>query len=808
MPKRKSYKKKLPKYSNGGPPVNGKHQADILNAKTYLTSMANSPLFAERYQKMTGETNPEVIERARQNILSNISNTGVDYISPFAMQMRGSKGFMDYDKNKLFLSERIKNKDLTASDLLTHELSHGSLPMPNPDDIQQNKLSDPRFGNIINLNQYAKLKKQYEQQFSPFVDGKPNERFTREFRGTPGIFERRDAFLLAGNRGNLSSYEDEMANQFFNYLTDPTEIKSRVDVGRRFLKDKGLYDPTTQRFTDKDYDNLKKEFENLPRKQHKEKYESYGDIFDLLYNYPKEDVINMFNSFVSNKPDTNTNLNINQAKHGGYIHTNMAGKINKRKGLPTNFPRYNGGGYGVGSAALTGALNSTLGPTSGNFNWLSLAPSAMGLARSFQQPQGEMDYGTNEYFQDRNRQAGQVAAGNQLLTTGLNMVAPGAGTAVQLLGTLGNLAANKDQYGVASTGAGAVVEDILNPVQKFANVGEELKKGDIKQAFLEGLPGYGGIAQRKQAMGEVNSLYNKFTTQRTTDQQDAYTQNVKAAEGQYLAYGGYMPYYALGGRARYFNGGRMANPYNKEPNAEIENEVVNHADGGIQDFSHLPRHENATEKNLVNMEDGSFVFSNRIKNPATGNYFAKDAKPLNTSQQEKILADGNTTPLTKNSAKLMFSTKKILADRLAELHEATKTYNDAQKAENEATEEFIGMLGGMYGKGGLIKRKDGSYSPRGLWDNIRANRGSGKKPTKAMLEQERKIKAQEKAMGGYMYANGGSFNNPGFMALPKYVQAKIKGNYADGGYALGESYDLSDAEIKELKRKGYTFDIE
>ena len=40
----------------------------------------------------------------------------------------------------------------------------------------------------------------------------------------------------------------------------------------------------------------------------------------------------------------------------------------------------------------------------------------------------------------------------------------------------------------------------------------------------------------------------------------------------------------------------------------------------------------------------------------------------------------------------------------------------------------------------LIKRKDGSYSPRGLWDNIRANIGSGKEPTKEMLAQEKKIK--------------------------------------------------------------------
>lgn len=44
----------------------------------------------------------------------------------------------------------------------------------------------------------------------------------------------------------------------------------------------------------------------------------------------------------------------------------------------------------------------------------------------------------------------------------------------------------------------------------------------------------------------------------------------------------------------------------------------------------------------------------------------------------------------------------------------------------------------------MIKRKDGTYSERGLWDNIRANKGSGKKPTAQMLKQERKIKAKTK----------------------------------------------------------------
>jgi len=69
----------------------------------------------------------------------------------------------------------------------------------------------------------------------------------------------------------------------------------------------------------------------------------------------------------------------------------------------------------------------------------------------------------------------------------------------------------------------------------------------------------------------------------------------------------------------------------------------------------------------------------------------------------------------------------------------------------------------------LIKRADGSYSPRGLWDNIRANAGSGKKPTKEMLAQEEKINNQM-ANGGKMssfkasniqtYTQGGNLLNP------------------------------------------------
>jgi hypothetical protein len=57
--------------------------------------------------------------------------------------------------------------------------------------------------------------------------------------------------------------------------------------------------------------------------------------------------------------------------------------------------------------------------------------------------------------------------------------------------------------------------------------------------------------------------------------------------------------------------------------------------------------------------------------------------------------------------------------------------------------------------GGMLKRKDGSYSQRGLWDNIRANKGSGKEPTKEMLKQEKKINNMQ--TGGEMVKGYGKF---------------------------------------------------
>ena len=111
--------------------------------------------------------------------------------------------------------------------------------------------------------------------------------------------------------------------------------------------------------------------------------------------------------------------------------------------------------------------------------------------------------------------------------------------------------------------------------------------------------------------------------------------------------------------------------------------------------------------------------------------------------------------------------------------------------------------GGMYAKGGkMIKRADGSYSQRGLWDNIRDNKGSGKKPTKEMLEQEKKIKAQ--------YEDGGMIEDNDDEEIIFSKGGVIPDRYKNMGFSrVGQKKDSNRPGKKwmVLAKKGNQFKV-
>lgn len=104
-------------------------------------------------------------------------------------------------------------------------------------------------------------------------------------------------------------------------------------------------------------------------------------------------------------------------------------------------------------------------------------------------------------------------------------------------------------------------------------------------------------------------------------------------------------------------------------------------------------------------------------------------KPLNPVYPEFVLPAGKAV---KSGINLMKGAPSLKSKIAAAIYPTIRVAENASDVYEYANPSLQG--------GGMIKRKDGSYSKRGLWDNIRKNIGSGKKPTKAMLKAEKKIK--------------------------------------------------------------------
>jgi hypothetical protein len=162
----------------------------------------------------------------------------------------------------------------------------------------------------------------------------------------------------------------------------------------------------------------------------------------------------------------------------------------------------------------------------------------------------------------------------------------------------------------------------------------------------------------------------------------------------------------------------------------------------------LPEHlQNSTNA----MMKSRLAYANEFGNPAAqrmvapvDNPYMFDDGQLGTHYMASM--DNYAVPQIQNQ-----NGQLMLGDYDASSNEAMQFDNpeDARYFAEHYKEVSPAFMNGNYRKGGeMIKRADGSYSKRGLWDNIRANKGSGRKPTREMIEQERKLR--RKAMGGMM----------------------------------------------------------
>jgi hypothetical protein len=127
--------------------------------------------------------------------------------------------------------------------------------------------------------------------------------------------------------------------------------------------------------------------------------------------------------------------------------------------------------------------------------------------------------------------------------------------------------------------------------------------------------------------------------------------------------------------------------------------------------------------------DTIYTKKNKVDNIRTNKYVVRlPDGSIEMGKETKTRNPNGKTTTSKNATKSALLGMQYTDDEIRKSMESRKNGGPIKKAK----------------AGGMIKRADGSYSKRGLWDNIRANKGSGKKPTAAMLKQEKKIKAKTK----------------------------------------------------------------
>ena len=132
----------------------------------------------------------------------------------------------------------------------------------------------------------------------------------------------------------------------------------------------------------------------------------------------------------------------------------------------------------------------------------------------------------------------------------------------------------------------------------------------------------------------------------------------------------------------------------------------------------------------------------------------KKAQGGDTLPDYRNMSKVRKTTTAKDSADYKSGFQKVMSGKAENFPNRAEKYGQGEAALRKSTPKKSGKLknlnifsdGGSTkkAKNGMLKRADGSYSKRGLWDNIRAAKGSGKKPTAAMLKQEKKIKAKTK----------------------------------------------------------------
>ena len=287
-----SFKYSFPRFNNGGTNQcpEGQHYDATLNKcvsdftqTEFLTNMANSKLFPERYAAMTGRPlntiDQSEIDDYRNVILNNLKT--LKYAPPGAPpagetwnRESGMYAHSDQDRLKR-TSDQFKKieKQLTKAERKKFK-----------DQIDNLQNNDHTLFVKNKTNPYTVL----HEESHGSTRGNENLRFGAK----PFKMDFTDSPL-----GKNYNYTYDV-----KYTEDPTEIKSRRDLVGKYMLEEKLWDPYNEPFTEENYNKLRQKYYELYDTADKDERSKdvLNDLRQVLEPFSKEEVIRMFNSFVKN----------------------------------------------------------------------------------------------------------------------------------------------------------------------------------------------------------------------------------------------------------------------------------------------------------------------------------------------------------------------------------------------------------------------------------------------------------------------------------------------------------------------------
>jgi len=285
-----------------------------------------------------------------------------------------------------------------------------------------------------------------------------------------------------------------------------------------------------------------------------------------------------------------------------------------------------------------------------------------------------------------------------------------------------------DEYGAPKSG----LKGLHNRANPLANINRIMEGKDVGRSLL-GLTAVGGLSE---ATGLSKALFGESDYDKEAKERKFQEDNANLSKRMNASENWGNSNINTSQEMQFAQGGMVLDYDDPNANAELELQETFQMPNGQVGMVDGPSHENGGI--AVNLPEGTRIWSDKLR--YGGKTFAKHTKPITSKiarLEKEIAKNPNNSEAKQNSVML--------------LNQQLDHYFDVQETNKEANE-----MKRTFKNGGMIKRADGSYSRRGLWDNIRANKGSGKKPTPQMLEQERKIN-NEMAMGGMLtkYQRGG-----------------------------------------------------